>query len=280
LLKTLSFITHHPLTRDRPLAALGRFARWQVESRIKRDVQFDWIEGSKLVVRNGMTGATGNIYCGLHEFADMAFVLHLLRPGDLFVDVGANIGSYTVLASAVAGADTISVEPDPGTMASLKRNIEANAIGERVSTVEAAVGANAGTARFTVGRDTVNRIASEADAGTRAVRVMRLDDLLAGRAPILIKLDVEGFEAEVLAGGRETLGKRSLIAIETESRDPAVVDQLTGAGFHEVFYDPMSRTLSETVVWAQNNALFVRDRDRCLERLAQARRVRVLTCAL
>lgn len=61
------------------------------------EVQFDWIEGARLMVRNGMTGATGNIYCGLHEFTDMSFVLHLLRPDDLFVDVGANIGSYTVL---------------------------------------------------------------------------------------------------------------------------------------------------------------------------------------
>ena len=46
-------------------------------------MEFQWIKGSKLIVRNGMTGATGNIYCGLHEFADMGFVLHLLRPGDL-----------------------------------------------------------------------------------------------------------------------------------------------------------------------------------------------------
>jgi hypothetical protein len=42
---------------------------------------------------------SGNIYAGLHEFGDMAFVLHFLRAGDLFADVGANIGSYTVLAS-------------------------------------------------------------------------------------------------------------------------------------------------------------------------------------
>ena len=60
------------------------------ESRI-----FDWIEGSKLAARNGMTGATGNIYCGLHEFVDMAFLLHLLRPSDLFVDVGAGFLQFT-----------------------------------------------------------------------------------------------------------------------------------------------------------------------------------------
>lgn len=73
----------------------GRFVRWQIESRLKEDVTFDWIGDAKLVVGNGMTGATGNVYCCLNEFADMGFLLHLLRKGDLFIDVGANIGSYS-----------------------------------------------------------------------------------------------------------------------------------------------------------------------------------------
>ena len=93
ILATLRFIATHPLSSKKPLAAFWRYGRWQIESRLRSEVEFDWIEGSKLVVRNGMTGATGNIYCGLHEFSDMAFLLHLLRPDDLFVDIGANIGA-------------------------------------------------------------------------------------------------------------------------------------------------------------------------------------------
>ena len=65
----------------------------------------------------GMTGATGNVYCGLHEFEDMALVLHALRPRDLFVDVGANVGSYTVLGgqpARVALASNPSLEPSRG----------------------------------------------------------------------------------------------------------------------------------------------------------------------
>ena len=104
ILSTFRFIATHPLSSKRPLRALCRYGRWQIESRLRPEVEFRWIEGSKLIARNGMTGATGNIYCGLHEFTDMAFVLHLLRPDDLFVDVGANIGSYTVLASSVCEA--------------------------------------------------------------------------------------------------------------------------------------------------------------------------------
>ena len=199
-LQTLNFITSHPLTKDRPLAALGRFARWQVESRIRKEVEFRWIEGAKLVVRNGMTGATGNIYCGLHEFADMAFLLHYLRPGDLFVDVGANIGSYTVLASAVCGADSIAFEPDPITMAAFKKNIAINSLVTLVTNLEAAVGREAGEIPFTIGRDTVNQVASDGDDNTRTVRVECLDDVLSGKSPAFIKLDVEGYEAEVIGG--------------------------------------------------------------------------------
>jgi hypothetical protein len=59
----------------------------------------------------GLTGATGNWYCGLDAFEDMAFLLHFMREEDLFVDVGANIGSYTILAGNEVGAETIEIEP-------------------------------------------------------------------------------------------------------------------------------------------------------------------------
>jgi len=223
-----------------------------------------------------MTGATGNVYCGLHEFADMAFVLHFLRASDLFVDVGANIGSYTVLASKVCGARSIALEPDPGNMAFMQRNIAINMLENRVRTIEAALGTLSTMGKFTVGFDTMNRIAKPGDKQIRDVRIIRLDDVLADQNPILIKLDVEGFEAEVLAGGQETLAKPSLLAIETECSEPGVVSQLTAAGFEEAFYDPFTHSLSPTPVWHQNNALYVRDREACKARLATARPIQIL----
>jgi len=47
--------------------------------------------------KKGMAGATVNLYCGLVGYEDMAFLLHLLRETDLFVDVGANIGAFTTI---------------------------------------------------------------------------------------------------------------------------------------------------------------------------------------
>ena len=88
-----TFLATHPLTKHRRLPAMARVLRWQIASRIK-EVIVHWIGGTRLAARRGMTGLTGNIYAGLHEFADMAFLLHFLRPSDLFADVGANVGSY------------------------------------------------------------------------------------------------------------------------------------------------------------------------------------------
>ena len=274
--RTLSLIVKHPLTRDRPLSALARFVKWQVQSRLMREVEVDWIEGAKLLVANGMKGATGNIYCGIHEFVDMAFLLHILRPKDLFVDVGANIGSYTILASVVVGASTIAVEPDAKAMRALRRNVELNGVCGLVTTVEAAVGTTAGTANFTIGLDCTNHIASGRNEQSREVIMRTLDSVVGDSAPVLMKFDVEGFEDEVIAGAKHTLQRKSLLAIETEGSSEVVTNALLEAGFGRMYYDPFSRRLLTSPRHQQSNALFVRDRERVEARLQSASPRRIL----
>src|SRR5215472_14517544 len=137
---TVRFILSHPLNQRRRFAALARFASWQVASRLRPEIEYRWIDGATLKIRRGMTGATGNVYCGLHEFVEMAFLLHLLRPGDLFLDIGANIGSYTVLASKLCGAQTIAFEPDPHAASALEQNIRANDIAALANVQRIALG--------------------------------------------------------------------------------------------------------------------------------------------
>lgn len=256
--QTLRFILAHPMNRGRPVAALARFAKWQFQSRLQDEVIFDWIDGAKLAVRRGMTGATGNIYCGLHEYVDMRFVLDTLNPGNLFVDIGANAGSYTVLASKVRGARTIAVEPDPVTVRALWRNIEVNGIADKVRVVEAALGARAGTVSFTVGRDTINRVAQAGDENVRDVVVRTLDDVLGGEVPRVIKIDVEGYEAEVFKGAARTLTDPRLKAVITEAQDADVLAILKGAGFVQGYYDPRARKIRCSSTISSQNALMVR----------------------
>jgi len=259
LTETLRFIVGHPLNRGRPVRTIARYLSWQIRSRIEAELIVEWIGGTKLAVRNGMAGATGNVYCGLHEYQDMAFILDALRPGDLFVDVGANVGSYAVLASGVCGARTIAIEPDPATAAHLARNVEINNLRDLVRIERTAIGADAGEVRFTVGRDTMNRVASDRDELTRSVPICRLDDLLRNEEPTIIKIDVEGFEEQALNGATATLAKPSLLAIEAETVSAAAKETLRAAGFERFAFDPDRRDLRPTEIPTGSNSLFIRD---------------------
>jgi FkbM family methyltransferase len=271
LIATLEFIVSHPLNRGRPVSALGRFAAWQIASRLRNEIEFDWIESAKLIVSHGMTGATGNIYCGLHEFVEMSFLLHLLRPDDLFLDIGANIGSYTILASRICGARAIAFEPDPDTARLLRRNIAVNHVSALANVGEYVLGDVDGQIAFTVGLDTMNRVARPDDQSTQVVAIRRLDGIAGVTEPTLIKLDVEGFEEQVLSGASGILGSPSLLAVQSELCSPVVRDILGSFGYIRRFYDPFTRTLSHTPFgYRTSNALFIRSAELVTDRLIRA----------
>jgi len=295
LLSTLKFITSHPLNRDRKLAAAKRFLAWQIGSRlVPGPVAVRFVNDARLLASPGMTGATGNVYAGLHEFEDMAFALHLLRPGDLFVDVGANIGSYTVLA-ATTGAHCVSFEPLPQTFSHLQANIRLNGFGERVQARNLGVGRADGVCRFTAGLDTVNHVASDAEAqagATLEIPVVALDQALAGLSPTLLKIDVEGFEANVIAGaGRVLAEQASLDAVILELNgsgarygfdEAALHRQMLDYGFATFTYSPFERALIS--LQGKNamagNTLYVKNLDRVRQRLADAAKFHVLDQAI
>lgn len=225
LLNTLSFLLNHPLSQGRKLATLRRFVAWQIGARlVPGPVVCPFANGSWLLAQPGLTGATGNVYVGLHEFADMAFVLHVLGGEDLFVDVGANIGSYTVLAAAGTGAACLAFEPGSAAFIWLERNVRLNGITDRTELHRQAVGARSGPMALTADGDTVNHIVTDptADSRTETVAMTTLDEALAGRTPLMLKIDVEGFETEVLNGAIQTLNAPTLRAAGTQRQRPAL----------------------------------------------------------
>jgi FkbM family methyltransferase len=267
----------HPLTHDKQLSAWCRFISWQIRGRLRREIVVPWIAGRRLVARRGMTGATGNIYVGLHEFVDMMFTLHFLRAGDLFLDVGANVGSYTILASGVRRARTRAFEPDPDTARDLERNIAENGLGDLVVVHRLALGDRTGEVAFTVGLDTVNRVVTDSRTDVRMVPVARLDDILGDDGPSLIKMDVEGFEEAVIAGAEAVLAAPALHAILIETTTPTIEATLLKHGFARCHYDPFARRLGrEPTPWDGANALFARDPMFVESRLREADAVEVL----
>lgn len=273
ILNTLSFLMNHPLSQGRKLATLRRFAAWQVGARlVPGPVVCPFANGSWLLARPGMTGATGNVYVGLHEFEDMAFVLHALRGGDLFVDVGANIGSYTVLAAAGTGAACIAFEPGTVAFAWLEGNVRFNGVADRTELHQQALGARLGQVALTADGDTVNHIVTDPAAGSRTetVAMTTLDKALAGRTPLMLKIDVEGFETEVLNGAIQTLNAPTLRCVLLELNgsgrrygydDGDIRCRLLASGFEKCAYRPFERKLLDRLEDSPSaNTLFIRDR--------------------
>ena len=288
LLQTASYIWRHPLSRGRRLANLKTFAAWQIGSRlVPGPVAIPFTDKAQLLARPGMTSATGHVYVGLQEFEDMAFVVHALRPGDWFADIGANIGAYTVLASAVAGAHTLSFEPGEAARGWLERNIALNRIGARVEVRPEAVGAAPGAVEFTVDFDTTNAVVApgaKLPAGSRCVSVSMttLDDECRERCPTVIKIDVEGFETEVIAGAEMQLARPELLALVIEMNgsgkvyghdEAALARAVKAQGFETVRYDPRRRALvpiNPDEARASNNVIFARPGDAMAQRLRDA----------
>ena len=288
IFNTLSFIWRHPLTKSQRFSSILRWLRWQIGSRILNNtIAMLFVDSSKLLVKRGMAGATGNIYCGLHEFGEMSFLLHYLRPGDLFVDIGANIGSFSVLASSAVGANTICFEPMPSTFDSLIDNININRLATRVVPINAAVGAINGTVLMVADQDTMNHIILGSDyLGEKViVPVVTLDGVLQEqnqKVPTMIKIDVEGFETDVLTGAENTLKCPDLevICIELDGcgavfgyDDQLINQSLIDYGFKLVKYDGLTRLLEPIVFGSHtDNALYVRDIDKVQERVIQSKR--------
>jgi FkbM family methyltransferase len=289
LLNTIKFITGHPLNREHKLSSIIRFAKWQVGSRlIPGAIVYDWVNGSKFLVKTGETGLTGNIYTGLHEFPDMGFLLHYLRAEDLFVDIGANVGSYTILACSAVGARGVAFEPVPSTYKRLVENMRLNHLDEKVKCINKGVGAQQGTIAFTSDSDTTNHaLASGEQCDNKVtVKVISLDTALDGEDPSLLKIDVEGYETPVLEGAQETLKNQTLNAVIMElngsgSRygfdESKILEFMLSNGFRTYSYNPFSRTLInlEGKNLNSGNTLFIRNKSFVEDRLRVASRVAI-----
>lgn len=134
----------------------------------------------------------------------------VLNLGDLFLDVGANIGGYSIWAGE-RGAEVIALEPAEDTFMLLMENVALN--GYPITTVNAAAGAVCGTANFTSGRDALNRLDP---GGSVEIKVVTIDSLIGDRVVAGMKVDVEGFEIDVLRGCERALREQRIKLIQLE----------------------------------------------------------------
>lgn len=269
--RTFGFIHQHPLAKRHLVHAYLRFINWQISARLNPNfIKVKFLHQTYFLGKKRLTGLTGNIYTGLHEFNEMGFLLHFLRDEDIFFDVGANAGSYTLLASSVCKAKSFSFEPIPSTFNILRANIELNNIENRVTLENKGVGNASGILKFSANEDTTNHVIAKDEEENNIIEVpiVSLNSYYPNAKPILIKIDVEGFETEVLNGAEDILQDSNLKAIiieligcgERYGYDEQKIHQkLLSLSFKPYSYYPITREIKLLSSFGNSNTIYLRD---------------------
>lgn len=205
----------------------------------------------------------------LKDFEVMSFVAHFLRPGDHFIDVGAGIGSYAVLAAGVGGAQVTAFEPSDVLVAALRRNVGLNGLQGSIDCLAVALGDVTGPGRVVLQPGLAPRIVVDPCADSAlTVPVHRLDDLVGGGSHRLLKVSASGDELDVLRGAHATLECKDLVAVIVATERPLAGERarwhrvsalLERHGFSAAEYAPFERRLLRDG-GAGRKCLFVRER--------------------
>lgn len=185
---------------------------------------------------------------GTYEKGTLYFITTYLNRGDCFVDVGANIGLMSIFASQCVGnpGKILAFEAHPETHQLLLENIQLNHI-ENIEPFNFALGDEVGKAtiydNWNVNRGGASLVIHADNATGFEVEVKTLDDVIQNDfQPKMIKIDVEGFEFQVLKGAENTIKNcKPILIIEfSVSRDNQydpfeMIDFLESFGFYDIF---------------------------------------------
>jgi FkbM family methyltransferase len=209
------------------------------------------VEGRPFTVNMDDNGVSARIlFFRAFEERETGVVRKLVRSGDFAVDVGANIGWYTVLLGELVGlrGRVLAVEPEPVNATILRKNVERRGLSSFVSVAQVALGSASGEATLRLakankGDHRVDLSANgEGESDSLKIAVVTLDDLLSDWPRVdFVKMDVQGFEPYAFAGMQEILARSPSAAmlieywpygIQAVGRDPlSFLKEIRSAGF-------------------------------------------------
>lgn len=195
--KTFGFIDH-------PARSFWALIRSQVLSR--GSLQRVHLAGG--VVLTAPVGHPNRCYAWTGEFSwgVAAAISTCLKPGNVFLDIGAFTGQHTIRAAILVGAQgrVIAVEPDQRCVHWMRANLSATNLSNRVVLVEAAAvpaGQSDGMTTLHLSpMESMSSLLAVPDAPRVLVPSVSIEELITTHRPDLIKIDVEGFDADLLQG--------------------------------------------------------------------------------
>lgn len=155
---------------------------------------------------------------GVYEFGTVSLIKQLLKEGDIFIDVGANIGFLSLAAAVAVGkkGEVLAFEAVPSTYDILVANKELNSFSQLQARC---IGVGSKSETVTIQAEEENRggasILNKNKTSGVEIEVKKLDELITSGPVTLIKIDVEGYEFEVLKGAEELI-KRDRPALIVE----------------------------------------------------------------
>jgi FkbM family methyltransferase len=184
------------------------------------------------------------IYLGQYEPTERHCLNAFLREGDVFVDVGANIGLYAVIAAKIVGSSgkVYAFEPCSSSLERLSGNVQLNGYCN-VSCHQLALSDSAGDVFLNVsldGFDAWNSLSSQSLGGQTSVETVRAatwdaigTSICAGAQVTMMKIDIEGWESRFLAGARNSLAAERAPVLQFEFNDTAA--KAAGSSGREVY---------------------------------------------
>ncbi|WP_457787448.1 FkbM family methyltransferase [Pseudomonas sp. PL-6] len=160
-----------------------------------------------------------------------------LQPGDLVLDVGANIGNHTLYLASVAGCRVHAFEPNKHLCDALMRSAELNGQGDRVVVHQVGVAANEGVARFShldpanLGAQSLEQVQ---DADEDSIQLVSLDQMQWPYPVRMIKIDVEGMEGDVIKGAQQLIQRdKPILYVESQTAEDfeLLSSQLNALGY-------------------------------------------------
>ena len=222
------WIFNHPANRHRRLRKLSEALAFQLRGRLFGTPTVARVgEHSYLWAHMDMSCSKRALYANPPDWPEMWVWREQLGPGNLFVDVGANVGLYTLWAIE-QGAEVVAIEPVERAIRCLRANLALN--GYEATTIQAAVADQPGTVTMEIDRGVANRLVLEIGRGkgrVQEVPAVTLDDVIGDRVVAGCKIDVEGAESLVLKGAERALAEHriKLLQLEWNGRSRALLGE-------------------------------------------------------